>query len=96
MTNYTEGWDRIFAKEIPLSKKQFDNLLDYSTSIPTGTTIGKQWKRQLWDWEFPCPSGNGTGSGNRVWSGKWQLVEYTWHKDPNLVGIKYKNIIIVS
>ena len=84
MTNYTEGWDRIFSKTITLTKKQFDDLLEYSTSIPTGTTIGKQWKRQLWDWEFSRPSG------------KWQLVEYTWHKDPNLVGMKYKNINIVS
>lgn len=32
-------------KTINLTKKEFDNLPEYSCSIPTGTTIGKQWKK---------------------------------------------------
>ena len=29
-----------------VTQKEFDNLLEYSRSIPTGKTIGKQWKRR--------------------------------------------------
>lgn len=31
---------------VPLTKQEFDALPDYSCSLPTGTTIGKQWKRR--------------------------------------------------
>ncbi len=31
--------------EVCLTQKEFDDLLEYSMSLPTGTTIGKQWKR---------------------------------------------------
>lgn len=34
-----------------LTQKQFDELLEYSTSIPTGTTAGKQWKRHTFIFE---------------------------------------------
>ena len=27
----------------------FNRLLEYSSSLPTGTTIGKQWKTQMGD-----------------------------------------------
>lgn len=27
-----------------LSQKEFDSLLNYSCSLPTGTTVGKRWK----------------------------------------------------
>ena len=30
---------------VHLTQKQFDNLLEYSLTNPTGVTIGKQWKR---------------------------------------------------
>lgn len=36
-----------------VSKADFDSLMDYSCSIPTGTTNGKWWKR-----EAPRGSGN--------------------------------------
>ena len=32
-----------------MSKAVFDELPDYSRSIPTGTTIGKCWKRQCYE-----------------------------------------------
>lgn len=32
--------------ELVLTQQQFDELSNYSHSLPTGTTIGKRWKRQ--------------------------------------------------
>lgn len=31
---------------VTLTKKEFADLPDYSCTLPTGTTIGKQWKRR--------------------------------------------------
>lgn len=33
---------------VELTQEEFDALPEYSTTIPTGKTIGKQWKRQLY------------------------------------------------
>lgn len=33
-------------QEIKLTQKELDNLPDYSISLPTGKTTGKQWKRK--------------------------------------------------
>ena len=35
-----------------MSQAEFDELLEYSTSLPTGTTIGKRWKRKMKDGWF--------------------------------------------
>ena len=35
------------TEETKLSQQEFDKLLVYNTSLPTGQTIGKQWRR---DW----------------------------------------------
>lgn len=32
------------TEETELTKYEFDNLLIYNTSIPTGKTIGKKWR----------------------------------------------------
>ena len=31
----------------PIKQATLDGLLEYSTSIPTGTTIGKVWKKRI-------------------------------------------------
>ena len=31
---------------VAVSKRVFDRLMDYSCSVPTGTTFGKWWKRE--------------------------------------------------
>jgi hypothetical protein len=36
-------------KYIWLTQREVDDLPEYSSSYPTGTTIGKRWKRQLND-----------------------------------------------
>lgn len=53
---YRRGWDRIFGtSRLPelgrvdrparLTRDDFDDLPEYSASLPTGTTPGKRWKR---------------------------------------------------
>lgn len=32
--------------ELVLTQAEFDQLLEYSHSLPTGTEIGKRWKRR--------------------------------------------------
>ena len=39
---------------VHLTQKQFDNLLEYSLTNPTGVTIGKQWKRRRGDNWYLC------------------------------------------
>jgi hypothetical protein len=62
-----------------MTQKAFDDLLEYSCSLPTGTTIGKQWKA---GWPY---------YGERI---KWYLCEYVEHEDPGMVGILRKEIKI--
>ena len=35
---------------VRMTRREFDALLEYSTSLPTGTTPGKQWKRAVRPW----------------------------------------------
>lgn len=32
-----------------MTQKEFDAVLEYSSSIPTGTDLGKKWKRRCTD-----------------------------------------------
>lgn len=66
-------------ENIVLTQKEFDNLLEYSCSLPTGTTIGKKWKK---GWPYYKPT-------------EWYLCEYIKHDDPDKVGISYKRIVAV-
>ena len=64
---------------ITLSGTEFKKLRDYSSSLPTGTTIGKRWKRRK----------------NYYDEDKgWLMGEYVEHDGPNLIGIKWHEIEI--
>lgn len=66
-------------EEVTLSDEEFDALLEYSTTIPTGVTVGKQWKRQLYYGKYRS---------------EWVRAEYVPDKeDPeNYVGIDWVKI----
>lgn len=66
---------------VELTQAEFDALLEYSTTIPTGKTIGKQWKRQLYYGKYRL---------------EWLRCEYVPDKeDPdNYVGMEWKKIKI--
>jgi len=40
-----------YVGSISLTQKEFNDLLEYSTSVPTGTTLGKVWKRGVYVFE---------------------------------------------
>lgn len=74
---------------IRLTQSQLDGLPEYSCSIPTGTTIGKRWKRDV----NAYPRGYGPHPPPY-----WIVCEYAEHPtDPeNKVAIIYKRIIITK
>lgn len=59
-------------KAVEMTQQEVDDLLEYSTTLPTGKTIGKRWKRYL-------------HLGPRA--GSWVLCEYVPDPDPGYVGI---------
>lgn len=70
-----------------VTPKQFEQLKEYSTSVPTGTTIGKVWKRRwppFYAPDFPDPD--------------WYLGEYV--PDPQgrdgITGIVWRELIVVA
>lgn len=57
---------------VEMVQSEVDALLEYSTTLPTGKTLGKQWKRRL----FVGPK-----------AGSWVLCEYVEDPDPRYLGI---------
>jgi len=74
---------RVRAAEstVEMTQAEFDALSDYSASLPTGTTVGKRWKRR---------------NVYQDESKGWRLGEYVEHDNPELVGIRWRNIQIVE
>lgn len=70
-----------------VSQRELEELLEYSSSLPTGTTIGKVWKRKIFDQQ----SGRFTG--------RYRLGEYVpetvepW-KSKGYVGIQWRDVVI--
>lgn len=63
---------------LKISEKDFLALMEYSSTIPTGTTIGKRWRRgQRWR------------DKNGEIKTKWYIGEYVEDPDPKYVGIKW-------
>lgn len=66
-----------------LTETEFDELPEYSLSLPTGTFIGKKWR---------CDhSVRHLGADHDWWMG-----EYVEDPDPKMVGIKWRKIAIVE
>jgi len=62
-----------------MDQEELDKLLEYSTSIPTGTTIGKKWKCRRPAYGEPF---------------NWFTGEYVPDPDPKMVGIKWRKVVI--
>lgn len=65
------------APPIYLTAGQIRLLHEYSTTLPTGTTIGKIWKRRNYNAGMPT----------------WWLGEYVEHWDPGFIGMVWRDII---
>lgn len=66
-------------ERVELTKQEFEALLEYSTSLPTGKTIGKRWRRYLFS--GPC-------------AGQWVMCEYVEDPDPEFVGVLNRLIVL--
>lgn len=66
--------------EAVVTQAAFDALPEYSCSIPTGTRIGKRWKR---------------AKNYRDRTKGWWLGEYEQHPDPDFVRIRWRDLMVV-
>lgn len=62
--------------ELRLTQEEFNELGEYSCSLPTGTTIGKRWKCRR---PFEAEAADAT----------WFIGEYVPSEEPGMVGIKW-------
>lgn len=65
---------------VDMTQPEVDALLEYATTLPTGKTIGKKWKRQLY-------------AGPK--RGAWLLCEYVEDPDPAYLAIRTREIRVV-
>ncbi len=66
-----------------MTQFQIDQIDEYSMSIPTGTTLGKRWKRNL---NVFIPKS----------SPHWVIGEYAAHDNPKLVAINWYRVSVVK
>ena len=89
--------------KIYLTQKEFKELPEYSLTVPTGVTIGKQWKRHVFSFEIrgikysagyiPQPSEIG-GVKIESWKEHWFLGEYAESENKDEALITWRKIII--
>ncbi len=81
-----------------LTQKEFDDLLEYSTSIPTGTTLGKKWKRHIFSFKSNGKEYNAgyIPANVELVSDAWWMGEYITDPDPKRVGIRWSTIVIAG
>ena len=74
----------ITPRGIMLSAKEFESLPDYSCSLPTGTYVGKRWRRRCpYRYEVDDPA------AYTYWMG-----EYVASLIPGEIGIEWTQIIL--
>lgn len=92
---------------VRLTKREFDDLSDYSCTLPTGTTIGKRWKRDQNAYRRPVCAHlhifDGTREpdfrGSNWWMGQFVPdPKPTMGRDgkPATVGIRWSKIEVVG
>lgn len=62
------------TEEVIISRSELRDLGEYSSSLPTGKTIGKRWRATRY------VDGKATD---------WKIAEYVDHPDPTKIGIKW-------
>lgn len=76
------------------TKAELAALPEYSCSLPTGTTIGKRWKRNKIAYAGPPP-------GCRLPEGafvgpEWWMGEYHPSSEPDTIDIHWSPILVVD
>lgn len=82
-----------------MDRKAFDDLLDYSCSMPTGAFVGKRWKRGECACCTPFRKHNGQMAVRRSYGtceehNLWLMGEYIQDADPEYVCVKWREILI--
>jgi len=75
-----------------MDQAMLDALPEYSCSIPTGTTIGKRWKR---GW-CRCVADKIRNFGTCKIHNAWKMGEYKTSEEPGWVDIQWREIIVVT
>jgi len=70
---------------------ELDSLPEYSTTMPTGTTIGKFWKRNT-NW---MTHGGGYSAPDSV-NPKWVVCAYDENPNPKLVTIRIFEVAVLE
>lgn len=65
-----------------ITQYEFNELSEYSASMPTGTTYGKRWKRNIY-WRSECEP-------------EWWMGEYYDMGSETDTGINWYRIMIIS
>lgn len=73
-----------------VTREEFDALPEYSCTVPTGTAIGKKWKRHT---PYRRPDSCIRPTHN---CGHWFMGEYVRDPDPEMVGIHWTMLIITG
>ena len=84
---------------VQLTKREFDELSEYSCTLPTGTTLGKRWKRDQNAYRHPVCAHLHIFDGTRepdFRGPSWWMGEYVPDPDPKMVGIRWYKIEIVG
>lgn len=66
--------------EIILSRKELFGLYNYSCSLPTATTIGKRWRKDVHAYRDPPVSEH---------KHEWVIGEFVEDPNPEMVGIRW-------
>lgn len=79
---------------VTLTRAALDALPEYSCSLPTGTTIGKRWKRDANAYRPPVVT---DVCGLRFvfpWPAEWWMGEYREAADPAMVLIRWSRVVV--
>jgi len=81
-----------------VTQKEFDDLLEYSTTYPTGTTIGKVWKRHNYIFKSKGQLYNAGQLPNDVEliEERWLHCEYVPSIKEGYIAVKLKILKIVG
>lgn len=76
------------TQELVISRAELKELGEYSCSLPTGTFVGKRWRRNVMAYRpvpvqlIPCLPHVGHVA-------EWKVAEYVPDPEPGMIGIKW-------
>jgi hypothetical protein len=71
------------ATHAVMTTAQLAQLMEYSTTVPTGALYGKRWRRRIpWDTRLPLA--------------QWMMGEYEPDPDPDYVVTRWREILLVD